>query len=264
MLTQPQRAIFERVKAFVLARRSPSPAREPKARRRLVMKNEFSARERAFIGKLADDLHLGVRWDEFAVVDGDGDGEEVNVVTWRFPGDDDEGDSENLEGQVAPANGDAVVDVPAAGEDGGDDEWVDEEDEEDEESRAAVDRVLRKYEKAKVYEDDGDFDERHERKIEEKMAEWKAGYYQVFVFLPTGAVWLIRVLGRASWRYRITTSRRWGILCTDMSRGCSGSCIIIIQELPVGGGFIITIMHPGFPVGFSFSLCCLADLSMAL
>ena len=97
MLTQPQRAIFERVKAFVLAR-SPSPAREPKARRRLVMKNEFSARERAFIGKLADDLHLGVRWDEFAVVDGDG--EEVNVVTWRFPGDDDEGDSENLEGRV--------------------------------------------------------------------------------------------------------------------------------------------------------------------
>jgi hypothetical protein len=39
-----------------------------KRRQRLAMKNDFSARERKFIGRLAEDLHLNVRWDEFAVV----------------------------------------------------------------------------------------------------------------------------------------------------------------------------------------------------
>jgi 5'-3' exoribonuclease 1 len=173
------------------------------------MKNDFSARERKFIGRLAGELHLNVRWDEFAVV-GKGDDirneeeegggeddedEEVNVVTWRFPGDDgeeeedaDESGAKNgnahVNGNDANGNGDVLVDGPIVTVNGNDDEWVDEDDEDDdddddEESRAAIDRVLGKYEKAKVYDDDGGFDERHERRVEEKMAEWKAGYYHV-------------------------------------------------------------------------------------
>jgi 5'-3' exoribonuclease 1 len=138
--------------------------------------------------------------------------EEVNVVTWRFPGDDgeeDDGDgsfavngiggrNNHLNGNNTNGNGVEAGDVPVVtlnGDDDGDeDEWVDEDedddgeedgdddDDDDEESRAAVDRVLSKYEKAKVFDDDDDdggFDQRHERKIEEKMTEWKAGYYQV-------------------------------------------------------------------------------------
>jgi 5'-3' exoribonuclease 1 len=211
VLTGPQRVIFDQVKAFVLAHRSSSPSsKSQKTRRRLAMKNEFSARERLFIGRLAEGVHLNVRWDEFAVLGGgeddvdadaeEGDAEEVNVVTWRFPGDDGEGDdghgaknnigngNANTSGNGATTNGDVVVDVPMTvtvngNEDGNEDEWVDEDeddyDEEDEESRAAIDRVLGKYGKAKVLDDEGGFDERHERRVEEKMAEWKASYYQV-------------------------------------------------------------------------------------
>lgn len=225
VVTGPQRTIFDQVKAFVLARRSSSSSKTEKARQKLAMKNVFSARERKFISSLAEELHLSVRWDEFAVVGGgdtneeEGDGgeeEEVNVVTWRFPGDDDDDDEEEEErdggqrndedeGGVKDSTGngnadtndngantgaDAVVDVPitVAADGNDDDEWVDEDedddedDEDDEESRAAIDRVLGKYEKAKVFDDDEGFDERHERKIEEKMAEWKAGYYEVWIF----------------------------------------------------------------------------------
>ena len=66
-------------------------------------------------------------------------------------------------------------------EDDIDEEW---EDEDDEEARAAVDRVLNKYEKAKVMEEDkdGDFDARYEMSIKEKMDEWKRGYYKVCQF----------------------------------------------------------------------------------
>ena len=207
------------------------------------MKNDFSARERKFISKLAEDLHLSVRWDEFAVLDEDdmggeeGDEEEVNVVTWRFPGDDEDEDdakSGRVNGKVTKTNGNVVPDMPITitvngDEDGNDDEWVDEdeEDEEDEESRAAVDRVLGKYEKAKVLDDDGGFDERHERRIEEKMAEWKGEYYRVsFAFSHfvcfKGGISMSVLFHRVSWRYHMMMSRRWGILCTDMSRGCSG------------------------------------------
>ena len=93
-----------------------------------------------------------------------------NLVTWRFPGE--------LEEPV-PENGDGK---PEEEEDGDDEDW---EDDDDEESRAAVDRVLNKYEKAKVMEDDkeGDFDARYELSIKEKMDEWKRGYYKVRILL---------------------------------------------------------------------------------
>lgn len=119
------------------------------------MVNDFPARDRQFISNLAQDLHLNTTWDEY-------DEKDRNLVIWRFPGELDE---------PVPESG------PASGNDD-DEEW---EDEEDEESRAAVDRVLAKYEKAKVMEDDkeGDFDARHEASIKDKMDEWKRNYYRV-------------------------------------------------------------------------------------
>ncbi|KAH8831417.1 exonuclease II [Flagelloscypha sp. PMI_526] len=110
---------------------------------KLSMKNTFAARERKFITDLGEDLHLSVRWDEF-------DEDDDNLVTWALPGSE----------QDPP---------PVA-----------DEESEDEEANFAVDRVLHKYERAPVWDEneDGGFDARHDRAVKEKMDEWKRGYYQ--------------------------------------------------------------------------------------
>lgn len=112
-----------------------------------MIPNTFPARERKFITDLAGDLHLEVTWDEY-------DANDNNLVTLRLPG---------ALSQPVPEND-------------GEGEWEDV----DEEGDKAVDRVLRKYERAPVADDDeeGDFDERHERGVQEKMDEWKRGYYK--------------------------------------------------------------------------------------
>ena len=141
------------MKAFVLENTSASHDRAAK----LSLPNMFPSRDRMFIAKLSEDLHLDVTWDEY-------DEQDQNLVTWRRPrvsGDDDDGE------QLVEDAGDE------------DTEWEDAED--DAEARAAVDRVLRKYEKAPVTDPDaeGSFDERHEKSIKDKMDEWKRGYYRV-------------------------------------------------------------------------------------
>ena len=159
VLTKPQREIFDEVKAFVLENRGGSVY--PPNGATLTMPNDFSARERAFIDRLAEELHLSLTWDEY-------DEEDVNVVTWRLP--------EAMEQHSAP-NGDGVPDENANEDE---DEW---EDEDEEESRAAVNRVLQKYEKAEVADEDADegFDARHEQSVKLKMDEWKREYYQVWL-----------------------------------------------------------------------------------
>ncbi|KAI0707261.1 exonuclease II [Earliella scabrosa] len=156
VLTASQRKIFDEVKAFVLERRQLSPSQHA-GQPPLTMVNDFPARDRQFITRLAEDLHLSVAWDEY-------DSEDRNLVTWRFPGELEEPLPEDQNGKTEQTSGD-------------DEEW---EDEDDEEARAAVDRVLNKYEKAKVMEEDkdGDFDARYEMSIKEKMDEWKRGYYK--------------------------------------------------------------------------------------
>lgn len=158
VLTKPQREIFDEVKAFVLENRGGSVY--PPNGATLTMPNDFSARERAFIDRLAEELHLSLTWDEY-------DEEDVNVVTWRLP--------EVLE-QHPPPNGNGVVDEDANEDEA---EW---EDEDDEESRAAVNRILQKYEKAPVMDEDADggFDARHEQSVKLKMDEWKREYYKVW------------------------------------------------------------------------------------
>lgn len=159
----------------------------------LTMPNTFPARERKFISDLAGDLNLDVSWDEY-------DDEDQNLVIWRLPGTvEAEGDTEASAGAVD-------------GEDEG--QWEDVDEEEDEESKGAVDRVLKKYEKAAVVEDDeeGDFDVRHERDVQEKMDEWKRGYYHVSpcslrVFLESSA--RSSVTPRANWNSRMTIRSPW-------------------------------------------------------
>jgi 5'-3' exoribonuclease 1 len=165
VLTKPQREIFDEVKAFVLENRG-GPVNRPA----LTMPNDFSARERAFVDRLAEELHLGLTWDEY-------DEEDVNVVTWRLP--------EAVE-QHSTLNGNGVDENV-----NDEDEW---EDEDDEESHAAVDRVLQKYEKAQVMDEDADggFDARYEQSVKLKMDEWKREYYRVCCeFLSWAATYIL-------------------------------------------------------------------------
>ncbi|ETW83387.1 hypothetical protein HETIRDRAFT_444676 [Heterobasidion irregulare TC 32-1] len=150
VLTPSQRSIFDSVKAFVLEHRGlHSPAQLRNAR--LDMPNTFPARDRTFITDLANDLHLELTWDEY-------DENDQNLVTFRFPG---------------------ALEPPLPTDDAGDENDEEWESEEDEEATEAVDRVLKKYAKAKVSndEEDGDFDTRHDRSVKAKMDEWKKGYY---------------------------------------------------------------------------------------
>lgn len=128
----------------------------------LSMPNTFPARERKFISTLVEDLHLSVTWDEY-------DDDDQNLVVWRFP--------VALEQPLLESGNEDTT----TGDQG---EWEDVDGEDDdEEGRAAVDRVLKKYEKAQVMDDDdegGGFDARYDRSLKEKMDEWKRNYYKVY------------------------------------------------------------------------------------
>lgn len=145
--------IFSKVQAFV------GGGRTKHADSKLTMRNDFPARERKFISTLAEDLNLSVTWDEY-------DDEDRNLVTFRFPGSAEAPPAEEGEEKGSAKEGS---------------EWEDVDSEEDEESRAAIERVLKKYERAPVADDDeeGGFEARHARSVREKMDEWKRGYYQV-------------------------------------------------------------------------------------
>ena len=156
-MTAPQRIIFDEVKEFILANREAKHQTNGSASESLTMPNTFSARERRFITTLADDLNLDLSWDEY-------DDEDQNLVVFRLPNDSK---------QQSGEDGEASVD-----EEG---EWEDVDSEEDEEAQEAVDRVLKKYERAAVLEDDEEenFDDRHERAVQERMDDWKRQYYRV-------------------------------------------------------------------------------------
>lgn len=156
VLMRPQRDIFDKVRQFVLQNRRKSSQHRTAA---LTMPNTFPARERKFISTLAEELNLSVTWDEY-------DEEDQNLVTWRLPGVVDEPLTE-----TAAEHG--------YGNENSEGEWED-VDEEDEEGRVAVDRVLKKFDKAPVVDEEegGGFDARHEQSINDKMAEWKRGYYK--------------------------------------------------------------------------------------
>lgn len=161
VLTKPQRIIFDEVRTFIFSQRKPSKGPRPES---LTMPNIFPARERRFITDLAAELHLDVSWDEY-------DDEDQNLVVFRLPGANHDNSNNNGSPQ-------AVAEEGADGDEG----WEDESEEsEDPEATAAVDRVLKKYERADVVEEEeDDFDVRHDRALQERMDQWKRGYYRVW------------------------------------------------------------------------------------
>lgn len=146
------------MKDFVVSNWKTHPSQMRAAR--LAMPNTFPARDRNFIIRLAGDLHLSLAWDEY-------DQQDQNLVTFRFP---------------------SPIPESVMGDSGGSDDGEWEDDDDTEEAKSAVDRVLTKYGKMRVTEDDdeGGFDERYEKKVKEKMDIWKREYYRVcffFIFL---------------------------------------------------------------------------------
>ena len=151
VLTSQQRLIFEKVQKFVLEQRDVGASSKTA---RLELLNDFPVKDREFINRLATDLHLELAWDDY-------NDDDENIVTFALPRSQEESEADAVDG-----------------EEGNEDDWVSEE--EDEEARKAVDRVLDKYEKAKVEEHaDKNFDERYELALKEKMDEWKRSYYTV-------------------------------------------------------------------------------------
>lgn len=184
VLTMPQRIIFDEVKAFVLSHRkihkASSMIKPPDS---LTMPNAFPARERKFIATLAADLHLDVSWDEY-------DDEDQNLVIFRIPGIPHDGNGTNGSNSASGVDTEELEDEAEVDE-GENGQWEDvpesESSDDDAESNAAIDRVLKKYQTAKVVEEEEeDFDTRHERAVQDKMDEWKRAYYRVcYLYINT-------------------------------------------------------------------------------
>lgn len=155
-MTREQQEMFKSIKSFLLNARKrkqkPTPE-DQEGINKLSFVNSFPARDRAFLTKVAGDLKLALTWDEY-------DDQDQNLAVLRIPTHVANG------GPNASAN----ADDESSEDDGG------------EEGRAAVDRVLRKYERLKLLEDDGDAEERYEASMEKKLSEWKRNYYKVRSF----------------------------------------------------------------------------------
>lgn len=128
---------------------TPAKAREVK----LSWVNNFPARDRQFLTRLADELKLVLGWDEY-------DEDDQNLAVLRLPI--------------------SAVPPPTKLEngDGKDDDSSEEEVDGGEAGRAAADRVLRKYSGAKTLEEQGDFDQRYDVALRQRMDEWKRDYYR--------------------------------------------------------------------------------------
>lgn len=135
--------MFDTLKEYVLGSR-PTSTNTP-----LSLPNTFPARDREFLLKLATELNLSLAWDAF-------DEEGRNLVTITIP----------------------TQQIPEEDtfDDDGEGEW---EDVDQSESLAAVTRVLKKYERMGNIEDEGDFDEREDRRVKAKVEAWKDEYYRV-------------------------------------------------------------------------------------
>jgi hypothetical protein len=89
----------------------------------------------------------------------------------------------------------------------------------------AVDRVLKRYEKARVMNDDqgGGFDTRYELSMKEKMEEWKRIYYKVYLVRLTVLVHGMYANGASAMKGKLEISPRiWELLHSATWRGCSG------------------------------------------
>lgn len=116
---------------------------------------------------MADDLQLDLAWDEEAVAD-------QPIVVARFGAltlagvSDDEEDAEDevLKARMAALGVQDATDdgAPAKSREGDE----------------ALERVIRKWEKAKVVDDEDDqAAELHDQKVTEQLEDWKLSYYKV-------------------------------------------------------------------------------------
>lgn len=200
----------------------------------------YPARDRRFLQDLANALHLSIAFDEF-------DDNDEPVIVLRFDEDVFASMMEELS-------------LNGKEEEGG--EWKD-----------AVDRVLKKYEKAQTLEDqsESDFEEAYEAKLKEKMHVWKKEYYQVRglrrIWLEANsAETLERRSSNSIW---IKIRKSYNSSATDMSKACSGCCTTITMVLPLGVGSMTITTRQRFRVSsmrtasilakYCADLCNIAD-----
>jgi 5'-3' exoribonuclease 1 len=163
VITKDQQKIFNQIKKFVTKHQA-----KPSASDRCTIVNSLSARDRRFLQEVVDSLHLRATWDE-----ADDYGQPLVVLSFDLEG---VSESEGEEDGAA----DGVADGVADGEEGDGEEGEWESEEADGEGDLAIQRVLQKYEKAKVVENTvEDFEESYDQKLKVKMDEWKRRYYKV-------------------------------------------------------------------------------------
>lgn len=136
MVTKDQRKILLKVKAFI---NDNLAALSPNAR--LVLPASLPSRDRKFLAGLCDELKLAVAYDQF-----DQDGKAIIVLSFE-------------ESMIQLAL------VEEEDDDGDDDaEW-----------KAAIGRIVKKYEKAELAEH---VEDSYEKQLENKMSVWKKDYYK--------------------------------------------------------------------------------------
>lgn len=149
IITKDQSKLLDQIKQFVKQHES-----KPSSNDRLAIVNTLPGRDRTFVQELADSLHLRCTWDEV-----DDYGQSLIVLSFDVPAEEDGGEADAAEN-----------------EEEADGEW---ESEEDIESKAAINRVLDKYSKAKVIDNElEDFEESFEETLKQKMVEHKRKYYK--------------------------------------------------------------------------------------
>jgi 5'-3' exoribonuclease 1 len=163
-LTKKQQRLLQAVQAAVLAHRDGNwDSTQP-----VTFVNDLSAGDKKFITNLASDLNLTLTWDEF-------DDYDQNIVSLYFP--EKRVSSTRLMGEAAP-------DAEDSDDENAEDQWEDTSSEDEvqaAESTAAIDRVLNKYNRASLLDDteDDNFEVREAQRLQEKIDDWKKGYYQV-------------------------------------------------------------------------------------
>ncbi len=162
VMTKKQKTMFAKIRAF-----SKAVSAQPSPGHKLEFVNDLPARDRRFLQELADALYLEVSWDE---VDGYGQSLAVLRPAALDPTRTKNGNADKGSDEASATDDD---------EDSGSEATTDESSESEHEARAAVDRVLDKYQKAKIVDDTvEDFEESYEQKLQNKHDDWKADYYK--------------------------------------------------------------------------------------
>ncbi|KAF6767357.1 putative 5-3 exonuclease [Kalmanozyma brasiliensis GHG001] len=168
VLTKAQRELFDKVHAFVMARRH-DPAGAPNE---LLVPADLPNKDKRFLEDLASSLKLRASFNKVDPTT------QLPAITLSFPAiaaedddsddgpsdeDGDDSDEESDEDAIRNATGGNKANAPKS------------------ESDVAVDRVLSRYLKAKVdaaSDDEGDPEKDYKKRLEAQMNAWKKDYYK--------------------------------------------------------------------------------------